>query len=110
MQPFGSSRARWRPARLRTLEHCTITQIYLKKDHQLVETGKTQYANYLAKIQEEGSSHNRGPPESQLFGACLSDIESWLGEDSCQPSLKRYRGVADRLLNMLRHSDPELAS
>ncbi|CAK0809805.1 unnamed protein product, partial [Prorocentrum cordatum] len=97
-------------ARVRTLEYAQTVQIYLPHDHLLIEDGRKVYQRYLDIVKEEGPQHERGPPELQIFGSNLSAIASWLNEGSSSPAMKKFKGVPERLLLMMSHTDGTGAS
>ncbi|CAK0892610.1 unnamed protein product, partial [Prorocentrum cordatum] len=92
-------------ARVRKLEYTQTVQIFLPHDHPLIEDGRKTFQKYLDTVKAEGPQHERGPPELQIFGSNLSVIASWLNEGTSSPAMKRFKGVPERLLQMLPHTD-----
>lgn len=93
--------------RVRTLEHQNAVQLFVPKDHEILEVAKKVMKVYDAKVKEAGSGHKFGPPELQVLGGVLPACENWLSEESCPGQLKKYRGVCTRLMSMMQHADPE---
>jgi len=91
-------------ARMRAVEHMGDMKMFFPKAHPLVEAGQAQLKIYMETVKKEGAEHQRGPPEIQVFSALLSATESWLAEASCQPGLKRHRGLCNRVLAMMQHA------
>ncbi|CAK0898900.1 unnamed protein product [Prorocentrum cordatum] len=93
--------------RMRTVEHQNAFQVYMPQDHTLVTRAKSLNQQYEERTKAAGSGRNLGPPELQIFGGIVSDIEHHLSQESCANQLKKYRAVFGRVLMRMQHSDAE---
>lgn len=97
-------------SRIRTLEYASATQIFLQKDHALVEVGVTSYKKYIELVELEGQGHGRGPPDPQVFSSLLKDIDNFLSQEGSPAEVRKYQGIGNRLLAMMEKGTAEDAS